>query len=166
MHFLDIRCWSDLTEICFWESDLYNESAWQGNEYAKNHYLNQCWPSSLIPIYMSVSQWVNTNVPWHRQWSFHPTLSLRWRHNGRKCVSNHQHLDCLLNRLFRRRWKETSKLRVTGLCAGNSPGTGQFPAQIASNAGNVSIWWRHHVICFQDDTHFIHTVYLAHRQTS
>ena len=37
-----------------------------------------------------------------------------------------------------------SKLRVTGLCVGNSPGTGEFPAQMASNAENVSIWWRHH----------------------
>ena len=40
--------------------------------------------------------------------------------------------------------KKTSKLRVTGLCAGNSPGTGEFPAQMASDAENVSIWWRHH----------------------
>ena len=46
--------------------------------------------------------------------------------------------------LFRRRWKKTSKLRVTGLCVGISPGTGEFPAQMASNAENVSIWWRHH----------------------
>ena len=23
-------------------------------------------------------------------------------------------------------------------------GTGKFPAQMASNAENVSIWWRHH----------------------
>ena len=70
--------------------------------------------------------------------------SLRWRHNGHDCVSNHQRHDCLLNRLFRRRSKKTSKLRVTGLCAGNSPGTGEFPTQMASNAENVSIWWRHH----------------------
>ena len=41
--------------------------------------------------------------------------------------------------------KKTSKLRVTGLCVGNSPVTGEFPAQRASNAENVSIWWRHHV---------------------
>ena len=34
------------------------------------------------------------------------------------------------------RSKKTSKLRVTGLCAVNSP--------VASNAENVSIWWRHH----------------------
>ena len=42
------------------------------------------------------------------------------------------------------RVQKTSKLRVTGLCAGNSSGTGEFPAQMASNAENVSIWWRHH----------------------
>ena len=36
-----------------------------------------------------------------------------------------------------------SKLRVTGLCAGNSPVTGEFSAQRASNAENVSIWSRH-----------------------
>ena len=71
--------------------------------------------------------------------------SLRWRHNDRDGVSNHQPHECLLNRLFRRRSKKTSKLRVTGLCVGNSPGTGEFPAQRASYAENVSIWWRHHV---------------------
>ena len=71
-------------------------------------------------------------------------FTLRWRHNGHDSVSNHQHHHCLLNRLFRRRSKKTSKLRVTGLCVGNSPGTGEFPAQMASNAENVSIWWRHH----------------------
>ena len=70
--------------------------------------------------------------------------TLQWRHNGPDSVSNHQPYDCLLNRLFRRRSKKTSKLRVTCLCAGNSWGTGEFPAQMASYAENVSIWWRHH----------------------
>ena len=65
---------------------------------------------------------------------------LLWRHNGRGSVWNHQPHVCLLKCLFRRRSKKTSKLRVTGLCAGNSPGTGEFPAQMASNAENVSIW--------------------------
>ena len=48
------------------------------------------------------------------------------------------------NRLFRRRSKKTWKLYVTGLCEGNSPVIREFPAQMASNAENVSIWWRHH----------------------
>ena len=58
-------------------------------------------------------------------------------------VSNHQPNDCLLSRSSRCRSKKTSKLRVTGLCAGTSLVTGEFPTQIASNGGNVSIWWRH-----------------------
>ena len=74
-------------------------------------------------------------------WHSHPTwviishtkVSLQWRHNEHDGVSNHQPHDCILNRLFRRRSKKTSKLRVTGLCAGNSPVTGEFPAQIFSN---------------------------------
>ena len=41
--------------------------------------------------------------------------------------------------------------RITGLCVGNSPGTGEFPAQKASNAENVSIWWRHHDRLWQDE---------------
>ena len=64
----------------------------------------------------------------------------QWCHNTHDSVSNHQPYDCLHNRLFRRRSKKASKLRVTGLCEENSPGTGQM----ASNAENVSIWWRHH----------------------
>ena len=71
-------------------------------------------------------------------------ITLRWRHNGHDSVSNHQPRECLLNSLIRCRSKKTSKLRVTGLCEGNSPETGEFPAQRTSNAENVSIWWRHH----------------------
>ena len=33
---------------------------------------------------------------------------------------------------------------VLALSAGNSPVTGEFPTQRASNAESVSIWWRHH----------------------
>ena len=43
--------------------------------------------------------------------------TLQWHHNERDCISNHQPHDCLLRRIS----TKTSKLRVTGLCAGNSP---------------------------------------------
>ena len=84
-----------------------------------------------------------------RQWRYmvfcvFSNIALQWRHNDHGGVSNHQPHDCLLNLLFGRRSKKTSKLRVTGLCVDNSPVTGEFPAQIASNAENVSTWWRHH----------------------
>ena len=45
-------------------------------------------------------------------------MTLRWRHNKRHGVSNHLCLDCLPNRLLRRRSKKTSKLRVAGFVRG------------------------------------------------
>ena len=71
-------------------------------------------------------------------------MPLQSRHNECDGVSNHRRFHRLLNCWFRCRQKK-SKLRVTGLCAGNSPVTGEFPIQKASNAENVSIWWRYHV---------------------
>ena len=88
--------------------------------------INQISNSQKTPLYLAL------------------TGTLQWRHNGLDGVSKHQPYHCLLSRLFGRSSKKTSKLCVTGLCAGNSPGTGEFPTQMASNAGNVSIWWRHH----------------------
>ena len=98
-----------------------------------NMYVINCFEERYICIFSHLA------TSWWRAYS------LQWRYNERDGVSNYQPHDCLFNRLFRRRWKKTSKLRVTGLCAGNSPMTGEFPAQKASNAENVSIWWRHHV---------------------
>ena len=97
------------------------------------------WDNSSAPNRHRAIPWCNDGpVRW---------CALLWRHYERDIVSNHQRLYCSLNRWFRRRSKMTLKLGVTGLCVGNSPVTGEFPAQRASNAENVSIWWRHHGIC-------------------
>ena len=91
-----------------------------------------------------------TNLDWSMLWGApaegSKLFTLHWRHNECEDVSNHQCLDCLLSRLIRRRSKKTSKLRVTCLCEGISPVTGEFPAKKASKAENVSIWLRHHVM--------------------
>ena len=50
--------------------------------------------------------------------------------------SNHPRFDGLRSRLFGRRSKEISELRLTGLCVENSPVTGEFPAQRASITSN------------------------------
>ena len=52
-------------------------------------------------------------------------------------VSHRRRLHCLLSCWLRRRSKKASKLRNSGLCLGNSPVTGKFPAQKASNAENI-----------------------------
>ena len=84
-------------------------------------------------------RWRHTNCPTKSSESW------KWRHNERDAVSNHQPNDCLLNRVLKAQIREPSKFRASGLWEGNSPVTGEFPTQRASNAENVSIWWRHHV---------------------
>ena len=69
-----------------------------------------------LDVYMLISPWNLAN-----------DAALLWCHNGCDGVSNHQPQDCLLNRLFRCRSKKTPKLRVIGLCEGNSPVTSEFP---------------------------------------
>ena len=104
--------------------------------------LIQSWPTSNLTSLSTVyAETIHPNCQ-----GTEPSLDpLQWRHNGRDSVSNHEPHDCLHNCLFRRGWKKTPKLRVTGLCARSSPRTGEFPAQMASYAENVCIWWRHHV---------------------
>ena len=94
---------------------------------------------TLLKYYSPVQIMLSAHMP-------QQTKPLQWRHNGHDSVSNHQPHDCLFSRLFRRRSKKTSKFLVTGLCAGNSPGTSEFPVQMVSNAENLSIWWRHYII--------------------
>ena len=98
------------------------------------------WSEVICVIVISRLSWYKKT---HTQHILADTL--QWRHNERDGVSNRRRPHCLLTCWFRRRWKKTSKLRVTG--AGNSPVTGEFPAQKASYAENVSIWWCHHETC-------------------
>ena len=104
------------------------------------HYLTQ-WISKGHMFRLLGSCWLWCQEIWGHQ---HGLVPLLWRHNGHNGISNHQPHGCLLNRLFIHKSKKTSKLRVIGLCVGNSPVTGEFPTQMASNAENVSIWWRHY----------------------
>ena len=101
-----------------------------------------------VKFYLKSQQYLRGQ--WITHWSMNWHISLQWRHNGHDGISNHQPPDCLLSRLFRCRSKKTSKLCVTGFCAGNTSVTGEIPAQMASNAENVSIWWRHHVMRFHE----------------
>ena len=149
-------------------------SKWLGTEQATSHYFDEWWPGQLKHMCANYFQRVNfpllhvftTSYCWcwmlcrshtnikdkifeieagrKRSHSRYVRYTLQWSHNGRDGVLNHRLHQCLLNRLFRSRSKKTSKFRVTGRCAGNSSVTDEFPAQRASNAENVSIWWRHH----------------------
>ena len=116
------QCWFLISEVRWYSHDTNYTASVQ---------------AAILKIGLRYGRWC------HVSWWLIP---LYWRHNGRGSVSNHQPHDCLLYCLFRRRSKKTSKPRVTALCVGNSPVTGEFPAPMASSAENASIWWRHHAV--------------------
>ena len=84
-------------------------------------------PNLFIYMASCHSNRITTEI--HNQMLGFLSLTLQWCHNGRDSVSSHQSHECLLKRLFRRRSRKTSKLRVTGLCVGNSSVTGEIPTQ-------------------------------------
>ena len=97
------------------------------------NYLSQCWPRSMSPCGVTIPQAVK----------FHPHYS----HVIMSAMASQITAVTIVYSIVC--WgadKKTSKLRVAGLCEGNSPVTSKFSSQRASNAENVSIWWRHHEI--------------------
>ena len=101
----DRALWNKNIGIIYWQKLIHRDEVEQWKHLA--------WPQTLSTQYL------------HH--IFNICLPLGWRHNDHAGVSNHQPHGCLLNRLFRRRSKKTPKLRVTGLCAGNSPGPVNSP---------------------------------------
>ena len=105
---------------------------WFGTKQATSLYVNHWRPSSLTHRgdsrphwfkqrhydYFAPNEHQNNDFTqfrciWHNTIIFtsrkYPRKSLRWRHNDHAGVSNHQPPGCLLNRLFRRKSKKTSK---------------------------------------------------------
>ena len=84
----------------------------------------------IVLLVQAKAKGKSETIIWHQYCCFKLSYlrsTLLWRHNEHDSVSNHQPRGCLLNRLFRRRSKKISKLRVTGLCVGNSPGPVNSP---------------------------------------
>ena len=117
-----------------------------------SYYLNKCWiiisqvlwHFYLNAILLEISK-DNIHLRWKSYISNHCQISLQWRHNGCDSTSNHRHLDWFTQPFLQAKIKENMKVlchwslwwEFTGV-------TDEFPAQTASNAENVSIWWRHH----------------------
>ena len=114
-----------------WQINILSKFIFRRQVYAKKEFM---WKSlcRFVMMCLKVCRFVTVgvffyfNVVWN-EILVHMPISLQWRHNDHDCVWSHQPHGCLLNRLFRRRSKKTSKLRVTGLCVGNSPGPVNSP---------------------------------------
>ena len=74
------------------------------------------------------------------------SASLQWRHNGRDSVSNHQpHIvfSTVYSDAVQRKLQAPRHWPFCGEFNGDR-WIDEFPAQMASNAENISISWRHH----------------------
>ena len=71
--------------------------------------------------------------------------SLQWCDNE-DCGVNNRRLQCLFSRVLRHTSKKTSTLRATGALWGESTVDRWIPLTRASNAENISISWRHHLM--------------------
>ena len=108
---------------CFAFDYLFNYK-----EYLMNLFIHTEWNSVFFFVWFAVGcetriELIFIRTEYINTWYFIilAIYPLRRRHNERDAVSYQQPHDCLLNRLFRHWWTTTSRLRITGLCEGNSP---------------------------------------------
>ena len=132
---LDVVTWATAIEpniFVIQSKGIYE--CWQLNdismhEYTAFHKLHT-WLNMYLVISVYIFWWMSypSMVHWCKIITgCNSAFPLLWRHNGR--VSNHQPHDCLLNR-----YSDADQRKH------------QSSASLASNAENVSIWWRHRAL--------------------
>ena len=91
------KCWRSETQLC-----TYDVSLMKLRELIVH-----------VHIVFGVANWVHqiSKMSFVKPRLLQTSYALQWHHNERYVVSNHQPHDCLLNRLFRRRWKNTNAPR-------------------------------------------------------
>ena len=112
------------------------------------------WPSQG-PETWKTFPWNDVIGTWNTQDRFTPCIStdtlnmlnistFGGRHNGRDGASNHQPRDCLLNRLSDADQRKHQSSASLAFVWGIHRSPVNSPHKKASNAENVSVWWRYH----------------------
>ena len=97
--------------------------------------------AAILILLLSTVLWALHKPEWWKMWTHYNDVIMS------VMASQIASLTIVYSTVYSRcRSKKTSKLSVTGLCEGNSLVTGEFPAQSASNAEYVSMWWRHRAV--------------------
>ena len=93
--------------------------------------------------------WISRAIKYHKLYIF-ITLTSQWPRWRLKSPASRLFTQTFIQTQIKENIKAP---RHWHLC-GEFTGTGEFPAQRASNAENVSIWWRHHVAWYCQNQHF------------
>ena len=127
-YFSDEDC-KETSCVCIWHTHFWNVMTFIFQQIKDNITEATLNPWSLAAVYIKNPNLVITEpadglAPNGARLSAGTMLTtyrntLQWHHHGCDGVSNHQPHECLLNCLLGRKSKKTSKLRATGLCAGN-----------------------------------------------
>ena len=88
-----------IPQVLTYDMSILVQVNWPGNKPSPEPDLTKIFGARMRPQDHDELIKVNDMSLWRHQ------VTLRWRHNGRDCVSNHQPHNCLLNRLFERRSK-------------------------------------------------------------
>ena len=133
-----VTVWRMKLLLCCYHCDCMQQ------HYDVTHFEYVLWRHTMHDWVMNIhyktwiaqGRFINIILTPSKQWGVCDNIgnhASQWRRNKSHGLSNHRHLDCLANRLFRPISMKTSKLPVTGLCEGN-PVAGWFPSQRASYA--------------------------------
>ena len=151
---LPLLCYVSYTGTWYHRAQLYYGDPFHshGSTWINNYKHCRVWDEIIYPfpnvygvtveVWKVISDHILNEIlvqQWEPRLCYYAQVSLQWRHIDRDVVSNHRRFDGLLDHLFRHRSKKTSNFRTTGLRLGNSPVTGEFPSQMASDAENSSI---------------------------
>ena len=139
-HYIDVIMGAMASQIT--SPTIVYSSVYSGADQGKHHYNDVIMTTkapqitSLTVVYSTVYSDAD-----QRKHQISASLAFMWEiHRNRWIPRTKGQLRGKCFHLMTLSWK----LHVTGLCVENSPVTGEFPAQKASNAENASIWWHHH----------------------
>ena len=123
-------------------------------------WVSLCWYAyPFLPIWVRIIRWSTTGHPrisnkfprpyephvcWWTFWKLLLVLIMTYYLLGAKLASQITNIRLFEPLFVQVQIKENIKDRAAGLQEGNSRVTAEFPAERASNAEYVPIWWCHH----------------------
>ena len=129
--------WHVYSSICDYQNKFLIMSLWRWHLDPTAHALTGLW-REIMTFFLRITHLITTITVTH-----YSDVIMR------AIASQMTHVSMVYSTFVRAHIKENLKAPCHWLCGGISPMAGESPAQRASNAQNISIWWRHDVFHFR-----------------